>query len=294
MNVSQANDHPNVYRASDDDERGTIRWGDVSRSGFKEDDNDPEAEDWRLFVISSTDLTEEGEPRAIRFKEPPDYENPGDANRDNVYKLTLVATDGRQGGRNEFRISIFVKNQHEQGELTLMASGDDPAQPIIGELMTATVSDPDGGIAVVTWQWSRSDTKDGTYTPIAGATSFRYRPAPTIADDPDTTEDESSPGPDAGMFLRATATYLDTTSEPDEPDTGTFDERVQATATKAKTATMGDGTTDGGGTEGSVYRVMATTDKAVRVSDTGARNDRSLRAALCPRVRSRVLHRNGV
>ena len=29
---------------------------------------------------------------------------------------------------------------------------------------------------------------------------------------------------------------------------------------------MGDGTTDGGGTEGSVYRVMATTDKAVRVS----------------------------
>ena len=263
MNVSQANDHPNVYRASDDDDRGQITWS------FKEDSNDPEAEDYALFERSSTNLSLMDEPRAIRFKEPPDYENPGDANRDNVYKLTLVATDGRQGGRNEFRISIFVKNQLEQGELTLMASGDDPAQPIIGELMTATVSDPDGGIAVVTWQWSRSDTKDGTYTPIAGATSFRYRPELTIADDPDTTEDESLSGPDAGMFLRATATYIDTTSLEDNPDTELIDERVQATATKAKTATMGDGTTDGGGTEGSVYRVMATTDKAVRVADTG-------------------------
>ena len=265
MNVSQANDHPNVYRASDDDDRGQITWS------FKEDSNDPEAADYALFERSSTNLSLKDEPRAIRFKEPPDYENPGDANRDNVYKLTLVATDGRQGGRNEFRISIFVKNQREQGELTLMASGDDPAQPIIGELMTATVSDPDGGIAVVTWQWSRSDTKDGPYTPIDGATSARYRPAPTIADDPDTTEDESSSGPDAGMFLRATATYIDTTSQEDIPDTELIDERVQATDTKAKTATTGDGTTDGGGTEGSVYRVMATTDKAVRVADTGPR-----------------------
>ena len=263
MNVSQANDHANVYRGSDDDDRGQITWS------FKEDSNDPEAEDYALFERSSTNLSLMDEPRAIRFKEPPDYENPGDANRDNVYKLTLVATDGRQGGRNEFRISIFVKNQREQGELTLMASGDDPAQPIIGELMTATVSDPDGGIAVVTWQWSRSDTKDGTYTPIPGATSATYRPAPTIPDDPDTTENESSSGPDAGMFLRATATYIDTTSQEDNPDTELIDERVQATATKAKTATMGDGTTDGGGTEGSVYRVMETTDKAVRVADAG-------------------------
>ena len=254
MNVSQANDHANVYRASDDDERGTIRWGDVSRSGFKEDDNDPEAEDWRLFVISSTDLTEEGEPRAIRFIDPPDYESPGDANRDNVYKVTLVAKDGGRGGKDEFRVSIFVINEPEQGELTLVASGDDPAQPVVGQPITAMVSDPDGGIAIVTWQWSQSDTKDGTYMPIPGATLDTYTPVPDA---------------DEGMFLRATATYLDTTSEPDEPDTGTFDERVQATATGARTATMGDGTTDGGGTKGSVYRVMEATDKAVRVADDG-------------------------
>ena len=251
MLVSQENTNANVYRASDDDERGTISWGDVSRSGFKEDDNDPEAEDWRLFVISSTDLTEEGEPRAIRFIDPPDYESPGDANRDNVYKVTLVAKDGGRGGKDEFRVSILVMNEHEQGELTLVASGNDPTQPVVGQPITAMVSDPDGGIAIVTWQWSRSDTKDGIYMPIpGGATSATYRPVSDA---------------DEGMYLRATATYLDTTSVMDDPGTGTFDERVQASVADAYTATTGDGSTNG---DEKVYRVMATTEKAVRVGET--------------------------
>ena len=249
MLISQANNNANVYRASDDDERGTIRWGEGSRSGFKEDDNDPEAEDWELFVLSSTDLTEEGEPRAIRFIDPPDYESPADANRDNVYKVTLVAKDGSPGGKDEFRVSIIVMNEHEQGELTLVASGDDPTQPVVGQPITAMVGDPDGGIAIVTWQWSRSDTKDGTYMPIPGATSATYKPASDA---------------DQGMYLRATATYLDTTSDMDDPDTGTFDERVQKSATDAYTATTGDGSTNG---DEKVYRVMATTEKAVRVKE---------------------------
>ena len=247
MLVSQDNSNANVYRASDDDEFGTIRWRDVSRSGFKEDDNDPEAEDWRLFVLSSTGLTGEGEPRAIRFINPPDYESPADANRDNVYKVTLVATDGGRGGKDEFRVSIFVRNELEQGELTLTASGIDPAQPVVRQRITAMVGDPDGGIAIVTWQWSRSETKDGTYMPIPGATSDTYEPVSNA---------------DEGMFLRATATYLDTTSDMDDPDTGNVDERVQDSATDAYTAITGDGSAEG---VDKVYRVMATTEKAVRV-----------------------------
>ena len=260
MPVGQLNTNSNVYRASDDDDRGQITWS------FKEDSNDPEAEDWMHFERSSTDLSGLDEPRALRFRNAPDYENPADANRDNVYKVTLVATDGRQGGRDEFRITVFVTNQNELGELTLTASGDDTSQPIIGEAITAMVSDPDGGIAVVTWQWSRSSEKTGTYTPIAGATSATYTPVPAIADDPDTTDvDESSPA-DEGMFLRATATYLDTTSDPDDPDTEDIDERVQENISTAKTAVTTDGTA---ATEDNVYRVMATTDKAVRVSPGG-------------------------
>ena len=272
MNVNQAKaqttdpDNANVYRASDDDERGQITWS------FKADDNDPEAEDWRLFERSSTDLTGADEPRALRFKTPPDFESPGDANRDNVYKVTLVASDGRSGGQDEYRISIFVQNEDEQGELTLTASGNDPAQPVIGQPIIAMVSDPDGGIGVVTWQWLRSDTKEGIYTPIPGATSDTYipqpdLPAPAEEDDPNTNVDETLPvSDDEGMFLRAMATYIDATSDGDVPTTDTVDERVQDNATTAKTATEGDGSDAGVDT---VYRVMATTEKAVRVADAG-------------------------
>ena len=259
MNVNQLNttdDNPNVYRASDDDARGQVTWT------FKTDANDPEAEDWMLFELSSTDLSGLDEPRALRFKTPPNYENPADANRDNVYKVTLVASDGRQGGRDEFRISVFVQNQHELGELTLTASGDDSSQPIIGEPITAMVGDPDSGLAVITWQWSRSSAKAGPFVPIPGATSATYTPVPGVADDPDTEDVDEEVAADEGMFLQATATYLDTTSVEDDPDTDTFDERVQTSAAAAKTAVLTDGTA---ANEDKVYRVMATTEKAVRV-----------------------------
>ena len=283
MNVNQLNttgDNANVYRASDDDARGQITWS------FKQSSSDPEAEDWALFERSSTDLSGADEPRAIRFKTPPDFENPQDANRDNVYKVTLVASDGRTGGTDEHRVSIFVQNQNEQGELTLMASGDDPTQPVIGEPITAMVSDPDGGVAVVTWQWYRSDTKEGTlnngYSPIPGATYATYTPVccsvEAVAADPNAVppvEEVAEVIADDGKFLQAVATYLDVTSMEDDPSpsTDTIDERVQENETTALPAVTGDGTTDGGGTEGTVYRVMASTEKAVRVPDAAPGDD---------------------
>ena len=229
-------DNSNVYRASDDDARGDITWS------FKQDRNDPEAEDYALFERSSTNLSGMDEPRAIRFKTPPDFENPQDANRDNVYKVTLVADD-RSGGTDQHRISIFVQNQNEQGELTLMASGDDPTQPVIGEPITAMVSDPDGGVAVVTWQWYRSDTKEGNlnngYAPIPGATSATYTPVccsvEAVAADQNADPPVEEVIADDGKFLQAVATYLDATSMEDDPGTDTIDESVQENADTALT-----------------------------------------------------------
>ena len=45
--------------------------------------------DAALFDLSSGNF----EPRYLNFKRRPDYENPTDANRDNVYEVTIVATD---------------------------------------------------------------------------------------------------------------------------------------------------------------------------------------------------------
>ena len=269
-----ATDNSNVYRASDDDARGDITWR------FKESSSDPEAADWALFVDSSTDLSGMDEPRALRFRTPPDFENPQDANRDNVYKVTLIADDRSSGGTDEIRISVFVMNEHEQGEAMLTASGDDPTQPVIGEAITAMVSDSDGGIAIVTWQWQRAGEKTGPWTPIPGATYATYTPQaniPGAEEDDDTTPDIDETEPtivDQGMFLRAVATYIDSTSDPDDPDTNNIDERVQSAANTAKVATMGDGDGETSADEAAdtavtVYRVMATTEKAVRAPDTG-------------------------
>ena len=194
---------PNVFTASDQDARGQIFWT------LRGDDADD-------FVITSTGLELTGfrgpdEPTALRFASAPDYENPTDANMDSVYKVTIVATDS-SGAEDTHDVTVFVENVNEAGEASLSVE-----QPTVGQPITASVSDPDNHVTVVTWQWSRSETRDGTYIAIPGATSATYVPFAHEDVNPD----------DTSMFLRATATYLDTTSMDDDPSTGNYDERVQ-------------------------------------------------------------------
>ena len=64
---------------------------------------------------------------------------------------------------------------------------------MVGSAVTASLSDPDGGVTGTTWQWARSAGEDGTYADIGGATSASYTPVDT----------------DASMYLMAMATYTD-------------------------------------------------------------------------------------
>ena len=65
--------------------------------------------------------------------------------------------------------------------------------PVVDSAVTASLSDPDGGVTGTTWKWASSAGEDGTYTDIGGATSASYTPVDT----------------DAGMYLMAMATYTD-------------------------------------------------------------------------------------
>ena len=225
----------NVFTSPDEDERGQITW---TLDGVDQDD----------FVLSQTNLSGSDEPVAIVFKDAPDYENPTDADGDSVYKVTLVATDS--GGLMDSRpITVFVDNVAEQGKATLMATGNGIDQPTIDSEIAAMVEDPDGGVAVLTWQWMKSDKgATGPFEIIPRKTASTY--TPTSADD--------------GDYLRAIATYIDTTSEMDDPDTGAIDERVQESAAEAYTATMGDGVQPTSGDK--VFRVEVTSKFAVRVA----------------------------
>ena len=67
--------------------------------------------------------------RTLVFRNQPDYENPADANGDNVYKVTVVTFDG-DGGRGEFNVCIAVMNINEVGKITLLdEDGNELVQP---------------------------------------------------------------------------------------------------------------------------------------------------------------------
>ncbi len=204
----------NVFTAADEDARRQAFWS-------------KEGEDADQFVLTSsspdptTGLSGPDEPIALKFKSEPDYENPTDANKDSVYKVTLVARDRFTGGLMDRRpLTIFVNNLQEDGKLVL-----DEAQPVIGQAITARVDDPDNGVAVVTWRWERATSTapvaPNTWEVIPGATGPAYMPR---SDDKTTEERDEG---DNGYYLRAVATYTDIMSNDDNDATVLIDERTQ-------------------------------------------------------------------
>ena len=76
----------------------------------------------------------------------------------------------------------------EEGTVTLPS-----AQPQVGMELTATLTDNDGAVSGLTWQWESSPDGTTGWAAIQGATSAAYTPA----------------AEDVGKHLRATASYTD-------------------------------------------------------------------------------------
>ena len=68
-----------------------------------------------------------------------------------------------------------------------------PDQPRVRAPVTASLTDLDGGVGNESWQWSRANSKTGTFSDIAGAASATYTPV----------------WDDLGKFLKATVSYED-------------------------------------------------------------------------------------
>ena len=73
---------------------------------------------WTLTGEDAGDLQLIGDTgRTLVFRDAPDFEDPSDADGDNVYKVTVVAIDNA-GGRAEFDVCIIVTNVNELGAVT--------------------------------------------------------------------------------------------------------------------------------------------------------------------------------
>ena len=103
------------------------------------------------------------------------------------YTVTVTATDPEDAS-DTITVTITVTNIDESGTVTLSS-----AQPRVYAAFTATLTDPDGSISDVTWQWESSSDGSTNWTAIGGATAATYTPAAGYA----------------GKYLRATASYTD-------------------------------------------------------------------------------------
>ena len=89
---------------------------------FEEPDHLDSIADWQLEGddAAAFDLSGGFEPRYIQFKEAPDFENPTDANNDNVYEVTLVATDtgpsGAVAGIGKVNVWLIVRKRRRRGD----------------------------------------------------------------------------------------------------------------------------------------------------------------------------------
>ena len=123
----------------------------------------------------------------LSFDPAPDFEDPMDSDRNNVYHVTVQASDSNNISRLD--MTVTVTNVEEAGTVELSS-----VQPQVNTAITATLDDPDEVTSDITWSWqrSRAGSRSGWST-IGTATSDSYTPA----------------AGDVGRYLRATARYDD-------------------------------------------------------------------------------------
>ena len=169
--------------------------------------------DGTLFAISKA-----GE---LTFVDAPDYEDPagGTGDNSNTYTLVVAALDGTETGYK--KVEVEVTNEEETATTGIEMSSlqpqvstaitvayvDGAGNPFVnadGDANTAIVDpDQDKGETDTTipandveWQWSKSSSRNGTYTDIT-------------VDDAAETDTYTPASQDRGMYLRVTATYDD-------------------------------------------------------------------------------------
>ena len=126
----------------------------------------------------------------LTFNASPDFEAPADANKDNDYMVTVMASAGGEMAMQE--VTVMVDNVEERGTVTLS-----PESPVVGSPVTATLTDSDGGITGLSWTWETS-SDEATWSAATGRVTSEG-----------TTSTYTSVDDDVDDYLRATASYTD-------------------------------------------------------------------------------------
>lgn len=134
---------------------------------------DPEGDDlvWTLAGRDAGDLEIGRTSGELRFKAPPDHESPIDSNRDNVYEVTVEATDGTNTDQQGVRVTVTDVNEPPQ------VSGPDSvefAEDGTDVVADYQATDPEGNR--VSWGVAGSDADDFTIGQDSGVLRFAAVP----------------------------------------------------------------------------------------------------------------------
>ena len=170
-------------------------------------------DDKDMFELATDTDEGAGASQVLSFKMAPDFEMPADADGDNIYEVTVVASDGEMTAMRS--LTVKVVDMDEAGMVELSSQ-----DALIGVELTATLMDSDGGVPApgkftgVTWQWyslTAADTaldSEDEGAVIKRAASPSYTPVAA----------------DRARYLRAMVTYTDRTRDEDvDPDTADDD-----------------------------------------------------------------------
>ena len=131
-------------------------------------------EDPLTYSLSGTDaalFTIDATTGAVSFITPPDFENPGDAGGDNVYNITVTASDDTNQTPHD--VTITVTNENDNAPIF-----NSPATASVAEnqmaAYTALATDADGD----TLSYSLSGTDAGRFTINAATGVVRFSAAP--------------------------------------------------------------------------------------------------------------------
>ena len=129
------------------------------------------------YSLSGTDaarFTIDPTTGAVRFIASPDFENPDDADRNNVYDITVTASDGTN--ETEHNVAITVTNENDNDPIFTSGAAVSVAenQSADSVLYTAQATDEDGD--ALTYSLSGTDAARFTIDPATGAVRFIASP----------------------------------------------------------------------------------------------------------------------
>ena len=150
-----------VYRAMDPEDTTNLTWSLEGDDGwlFHIEDHDTPDDDKDTATLSFKTrpqllATHPNSEVLGDYPNFPDFENERDANKDNVYEVTIVVTDSTLINRDELDVTVKVINSTEDNRPGKVLISN--RQPEGASKLTATIVDADQPIKNLKWQWYRS------------------------------------------------------------------------------------------------------------------------------------------